>query len=158
MIIMPLVKYKRKDMLRILKAFLKYIDTNDLPIVAEFAYQNEMPESTLRSFQLRHENVMIKHNSVYYDFSCALKKSADKQRVYFIRQLDQKGINPASYIFLLKALHQFSDQGDKKADETHIHIHQQSADKVKKMSDAELTKSIQSELLKPAEKRRSSRN
>lgn len=106
---MPKIKYTKQDKVDLLKKFLQYIAETDNPSIAEFAYQNDIYDQTLRRFAQDAKAKINDGKGNFFDFAFALKKSAMKQQVFLDKLAIEKGQNPGGPIFLLKALHGYKD-------------------------------------------------
>lgn len=73
----------------LLQKFEQYINETDIPIIAEFAYQNEINRQTLYD---------------YDEFSTLIKICIDKKEAQLERKALQGEVNPTVAIFSLKQL------------------------------------------------------
>lgn len=137
--------YSDERKLELLEKFKKYVDETEMPIIAEFAYKNDVNEDTIRKWKERAEN--NETESVNSLWASVYKKSLAKQKVCIVRMGFKSSQQTTMSIFILKAFHGCSDQGEAKAPEIHIHNHEKEA--VQKLPEAELSTLIQQGLLKP---------
>lgn len=82
-------KYNDKQVKAIIKKLEKYIKENDIPIIAEFAYKNNILKTTLYE---------------YAEFATLLKKAIAKKESNLERGLLHNRLNAAGAIFSLKQL------------------------------------------------------
>jgi hypothetical protein len=81
--------YTEEKLKEIESKLLKYIEETDIPILAEFAYQNDIRRTTL------------------YEFDClsnAIKKCVTKKEAQLEKKALKNSINPSMAIFSLKQL------------------------------------------------------
>ena len=72
------VKWTKKRKAALLADFLKYIEANDIPIVAEFSYQHGMSKSYLYSFPEFSEPIKL----------CITKKEANLEGKSLVKEID----------------------------------------------------------------------
>jgi len=89
-------KYNKNQVKEIQKKLRNYIDTADLPIIAEFAYRNEILRESLYD---------------YPEFSTLIKRAIDKKETVLEKGVLAGKLNPAMGIFSLKQLG-WSDRQD----------------------------------------------
>jgi hypothetical protein len=82
-------KIPEQDMLELVQKFAQYIDETDIPIIAEFAYKNDVPRVWLYDRQ---------------EFSALLKKCIDKKEAALEIGTLKGTLNPAMAIFSLKQM------------------------------------------------------
>lgn len=82
-------KVPEVDMPELVQKFADYIDVTDIPIIAEFAYKNDIPRTWL------YERL---------EFSTLLKKCIDKKEAALERGTLKGVLNPAMAIFSLKQM------------------------------------------------------
>ena len=100
-----------EDMKReILGKFFEYIDGKENPIIAEFAYLNDITRETLYWFAQKEGDVIHGDKVDIRTFSYALKKAVAKSETFLLNLLDSEQVkNPAGAIFRLKAQHGYRD-------------------------------------------------
>jgi hypothetical protein len=77
------------DREKLLADLLRYIDESDVPILAEFAYQNDVPRQTLQQME---------------ELSSAIKKLIDKKQANLERGALGGQLNTTMAIFSLKQM------------------------------------------------------
>lgn len=82
-------KYTDEDIERIKNNLIEYIENEEMPIIAEFCYKNDIPKSTLYSLK---------------EVSTLLKKAINKKETYLEKESLKNKINPTVAIFSLKQL------------------------------------------------------
>jgi len=131
----PHNSYSDEQKLEFLRKLLKYVDETEIPIIQEYAYTNGINHHTVKGFRNRLDLVVKWSDSVTHNFDSALKKLADKQFAKLFRQSSEKGQNPASSIFLLKALHGLRDNDPVQAGNIEVNI---DTKKLRKSKDGDL--------------------
>lgn len=86
-------KYTEDVIENIRKNMEDYIKVTDIPIVAEFAYQNDVPRQTLYDFASSNEA-----------FSDTIKRLIDKKEAQLEKLATLNAVNPTMAIFSLKQL------------------------------------------------------
>lgn len=87
------IKYTDEVIDEIVIAMDTYIDMTDIPIAAEFAWQNKIPKSTLYNLAEKHEGLLD-----------SIKRLTDKKEAQLERQGLQGIIDKTMAIFSLKQL------------------------------------------------------
>ena len=82
-------KYSDEQIQEIIDSFNAYIDNTDIPIVAEFAYQNKVPRQSLYDYE---------------EFSSLVKRAIDKKEAALERKALNNEVNHTMAIFSLKQL------------------------------------------------------
>lgn len=83
------LKYTGKYLQEIKKKFEKYIKENDIPIIAEFAYKNDIPRQKLYEFE---------------ELNDTIKRCIDKKETNLEKGVLSGKLNAAMGIFSLKQL------------------------------------------------------
>jgi len=82
-------KYSKKFKGDLLRAFEEYVDNTEIPVIAEFAYKNKIPRSTLYEFK----------EFEYMRQICIDKKEANLEKLALTKEIDS-----SMAIFSLKQL------------------------------------------------------
>ena len=103
---MGATKYSEEFKANLLNKFIHYIDDNEYPQFNKFAYQNNIPSSTLHNFALQDkENSETINRPSWAD---AIKKAFDKRIAYLEENTVKQKISVPAGIFILKQ-HGYSD-------------------------------------------------
>lgn len=97
-------KWTYKKRRELLAAFLLYIETNDIPVIAQFAYLNKVPRQKLYEFGNTEEGAGRKEEELAVAFRDALKMAVDKKEAMLEVGTLAGKLNPAMAIFSLKQL------------------------------------------------------
>jgi hypothetical protein len=108
------VIYTQKFRKELLKKFEIYIDTEEMPVIAEFAYKNKIPKTNLYDFK---------------EFSTLLKICKDKKETYLETKGLKNEVNNTMAIFSLKQLG-WSDKLDTKNTNVNINATQETLNKI----------------------------
>lgn len=98
--------FNPEQMEELVKKFSEYIDNTDVPIIAEFAYKNDILKQELYDWP---------------EFSNLLKKCVAKKESQLEKGALANKLNPTMCIFSLKQLG-WSDKINHQVEETKIHI------------------------------------
>lgn len=110
---MAQIKYSNQFIADLKTKLSDYIESHDLPILAEFSYKNnvyqqllsDLAERELKSLPLNEDNEhLIEENKSYVTLSDLIKKAIEKKQTYLEKQGLQNKVNNAMAIFSLKQL------------------------------------------------------
>lgn len=94
------MEHRKYNISDIIKKLSEYIDREEYPIIAEFAYQYPVPRQYIYEMEKNkdREDLTEEERSIYIRLSDTIKKLHDKAEVYLLK----KEPNQAKAIFVLK--------------------------------------------------------
>jgi hypothetical protein len=88
------IKESKEYRVKLLQKFYQYIEDNEMPIIQEFCYKNDVLREQLYSYASQHQD----------GWSSALKKAISKKESYLERNLIANKVSVPGAIFSLKQI------------------------------------------------------